>query len=214
MRVVAFIPARGGSKRIPRKNLVRLASLPLIQHTIRCARQAEPHVPDPWRYVVSTEDAEIAAFVRDFDRPVGREVSEIEVHHRPPHLATDDAQIEDAIAHWAETAGDTWDAMVLLQPTSPLRRPETIRACLDSMGAGSAMATKDVDCFDHLKREAWSQSFDSGCVYAFKRSHWERHRCRYSDATVCVPIDRFEAWEIDDPLDLVVAEALLAARDA
>ena len=210
MRVVAFIPARGGSRRIPRKNWTKVGRYSLVGHTLMHCKDAGIE-----RVILSTDDnpAGIAQWLSSGEPEVPM-FRGVEVHDRPPHLATDDAQIEDAIAHWAETAGDSWDAMVLLQPTSPLRRPETIRACLDSMGAGSAMATKDVDCFDHLKREAWSQSFDSGCVYAFKRSHWERHRCRYSDATVCVPIDRFEAWEIDDPLDLVVAEALLAARDA
>ena len=205
MNVVAFIPARGGSKRIPGKNMREVGGLSLVEHAITQAIDAGIE-----RVVLSTDDPRIAH---------GHDYVGTEIHRRPAHLATDDAQIEDAIAHWAETGGD-WDAMVLLQPTSPLRRPETIRRCLRAMpdGEGSAYATvcrRDV-CHGRPGEPAsyGLTDVDVGCVYAFTREHWEIERCRYATHSWEVPIDRFEAWEVDEPLDLVVVEALLAARDA
>ena len=202
MRVVAFIPARGGSKRIPRKNLRKVGGMSLLVRSIAHAQAAGIE-----RIVVSTEDLEIAH--------AASQEPGVEIHVRPRELASDGAQIEDAIAHWAET-DDAWDAMVLLQPTSPLRRPETIRACLDAMSDHGDTAHTIVDhaMYDHRCREPDTFDRDAGCVYAFTRQHWERERCRYWGPDIGgVFVDRFEAMEVDDPRDLLVAEALLAARE-
>lgn len=112
MRILAVIPARGGSKSIPRKNIRDLAGLPLIAYSIR-AGQAAAAVD---RLVVSTEDAEIAAVSRRF----GAEVIE-----RPDVLAQDDTPtrpvIEHAVDALAKAGYERPDAVLTLQPTSPLR---------------------------------------------------------------------------------------------
>lgn len=112
MRLLAVIPARGGSKGIPRKNLRVLAGLPLIAHSITAA-QAAATVD---RVVVSTEDPEIAAVARAWGA---------EVVDRPQSLARDDSPTLDSLRHTVaalETVdGYRPDAVVTLQPTSPLR---------------------------------------------------------------------------------------------
>lgn len=111
MRLLAVIPARGGSKGLPRKNIRKLAGLPLIVYSIR-AGQAASSVD---RLVVSTEDAEIAAVARD---------NGAEVIERPAELARDDTPTRPVIQHAVDTLardGYTPDAVLTLQPTSPLR---------------------------------------------------------------------------------------------
>jgi CMP-N,N'-diacetyllegionaminic acid synthase len=112
MSIVAVIPARGGSKGIPRKNLVRIAGRPLIAYAIDAARTAV----SVDRVLISTDDSEIA----DVARELGAEVPFL----RPPELADDTAPMLGVLRHalaWLESQRMTVEALVLLQPTSPLR---------------------------------------------------------------------------------------------
>lgn len=112
MSIVAVIPARGGSKGIPRKNLVRIVNRPLIAYAIDAARNAS----SVDRTLISTDDSEIA----DVARGLGAEVPFL----RPPELADDDAPMLCVLRHtleWLESRGVAVEALVLLQPTSPLR---------------------------------------------------------------------------------------------
>lgn len=111
MRLLAIVPARGGSKGVPRKNLRLVAGRPLIGWTIAAA--AESSAVD--RLVVSTEDAEIAEVARG----LGAEVID-----RPPELARDDTPTLPVLRHAVaalEAHGYRSDAVLTLQPTSPLR---------------------------------------------------------------------------------------------
>lgn len=120
-RVVAVIPARGGSTTVPRKNLRDLGGKPLVAWPIDVARETE-YVD---RTLVTTDDAEIASTAREF----GAEVAD-----RPPELATDDALVIDALRHLVETLreeGEDAAYLVMLEPTSPLRAVEDVEACLD-----------------------------------------------------------------------------------
>jgi len=112
--VVALIPARGGSKGILRKNLALLARRPLLQWALDAARAAETVT----RIVVSTDDDEIAAAAGD-----------AEILRRPKELAEDETPMLDVIRHAVRELG-TPDVIVLLQPTSPLRRAEHIDAAV------------------------------------------------------------------------------------
>lgn len=118
MPVVALIPARGGSKGIPGKNLAVVAGRPLIAYTIEAAQSAG--CCD--RIIVSTDDQDIAQAAREF----GAEVPFM----RPADLAGDASPMLGVLCHafdWCEKAGESVDAMVLLQPTSPLRSARHIR---------------------------------------------------------------------------------------
>lgn len=119
---LAVIPARGGSKRIPRKNLVPLAGKPLIAYTIEAALTAKRLS----RTVVSTEDAEIAHTAKQ----LGAEVPFL----RPAELAQDKSPVLDAIAHALsdiERDGSRVGAVVLLQPTSPFRTGKHIDEAIE-----------------------------------------------------------------------------------
>ncbi len=113
MEVLALLPARGGSQGIPRKNLAPLAGKPLLQWTLDAAREAETVT----RIVVSTEDDEIAAAAAG-----------VEVLRRPPELAADETPMLPVIRHALDTYA--CDMLVLLQPTSPLRRGEHVDAAV------------------------------------------------------------------------------------
>ena len=119
MSVVAFIPARGGSKGIPRKNLATLAGKPLIQWTIDAVRESQT-VDDIF---LSSDDEEIIAF----SRSLGVDVPYV----RPPELARDDTSMIETVRHALEwmakhRPGGMPDELLLLQPTSPLRTAEDI----------------------------------------------------------------------------------------
>ena len=122
-RILALIPARGGSKGILHKNITPLAGEPLIKYSIDAAKQS--------KYIdyvlVSTDDAEIA----DIAKKYGAKVPFL----RPKELASDTAKTIDAVLHAIETlrkAGETFDSLVLLQPTSPLRTAEDIDKAIET----------------------------------------------------------------------------------
>jgi CMP-N-acetylneuraminic acid synthetase len=112
------IPARGGSKRLPRKNLLPLDGRPMLAYTVAAARDSG--IFD--RVYVSTEDGEIAQAAA---------AAGATPHARPPALAQDLVSATDVCLELEQSlrvAGDIYDAVVCLQPTSPLRRAEDVRA--------------------------------------------------------------------------------------
>jgi CMP-N,N'-diacetyllegionaminic acid synthase len=134
--ILAVIPARGGSKGIPRKNLLQLAGTSLVGHAARTAEAL------PWvdRAVLSTDDAEIAAEGRRF----GLEVPFM----RPPELAADLAGSIEMWQHaWRSCEhhfGERYDISILLEPTSPLRRAEDITATVEALISGNHAAAATI----------------------------------------------------------------------
>ncbi len=121
-KVLGIIPARGGSKGVPRKNIRSLCGKPLLAYTIESALRAKRLT----RTVLSTEDEEIA----DVGMRLGIEVPFL----RPKQLAQDTSPTFPVVLHALETlefGGDSFDAVCLLQPTNPLRRSVDIDACID-----------------------------------------------------------------------------------
>jgi CMP-N,N'-diacetyllegionaminic acid synthase len=147
VKTLGVITARGGSKAIPRKNLKLLAGRPLIAYTIESAQASRAFD----RLVISTDDAEIAAYARER----GCEVPFM----RPPELGRDDTihlrVMEHAVAWMRDHAGYMPDAVMILQPTSPLRRPEDIRdaiGLLAESGADSVVSVSGVSPHHHPMR--------------------------------------------------------------
>mgnify|MGYP001283107739 CR=1 FL=1 len=111
MNILAVIPARGGSKGIPKKNLIKLLGKPLIVYTIEAAKSSKKIS----KLILTTDDKEIAS--------IGRELN-LEVIKRPPELSTDFATSHSAILHaYKYVVKNNYkpDAILTLQPTSPLR---------------------------------------------------------------------------------------------
>lgn len=138
MQVLAVIPARGGSKGIPNKNLAIVAGRPLLAYTADAARESSRVT----RTIVSTDDAAIAEAATG----LGLEVPFM----RPPSLAADDTPMLPVLQHAVatmRTGGFAADVVVLLQPTSPLRRAEHIDAAVDLLatsGADSVVSVVEV----------------------------------------------------------------------
>ncbi|MBI3332854.1 MAG: acylneuraminate cytidylyltransferase family protein [Candidatus Omnitrophica bacterium] len=117
-RILAVIPARGGSKGLPGKNVRLFAGLPLLAHSILFARAC----PEIDRSIVSTDSPEIAKVARDF----GAEVP----FPRPPELARDESPLWPVLRHALsalEGAGPPYDGLLLLDPTSPARDPKDLQ---------------------------------------------------------------------------------------
>ena len=118
--ILAIIPARGGSKGIPGKNIKEFAGKPLIVHSIEAALKC----PLVTRTVVSTDDDKIA----EISKAHGAQVIK-----RPSELATDTSLVIDAIRYTVrkvEEEGEDVDIVILLEPTSPFRRTEDIEKCI------------------------------------------------------------------------------------
>ena len=136
-RILAVIPARGGSLGVSRKNIKMLNGLPLIVHTIK---QTDV-LSELDEIVVSTDDAEISNIARAHG---------CRVVARPPELATAEAKTESALLHTLdvlEANGDTFDYIVTLEPTSPFRTPELIRRSIEKIveaGANSLLGVREV----------------------------------------------------------------------
>lgn len=121
-KVLALIPARGGSKGIKGKNIIDLCGKPLIAYSIAAAKESV--CVD--RIVVTTDSQEI----QKVSAAYGAYVPFL----RPPELASDTAKTIDAVLHavnWLEEQGETYDILLLLQPTQPLRRAQDIDAALN-----------------------------------------------------------------------------------
>lgn len=144
-RVIAVVPARGGSKSVPGKNIRPLGGKPLLAWSIDVARQ----MSEIDRIIVSTDDEQIAS--------VGR-AHGAEIYARPAHLATDESLVIEALKDLIQTLraeGETAEWIVLLEATCPLRTVEDVRECLKLVGEGgydSAATFKDAELNPH---RAW-----------------------------------------------------------
>jgi CMP-N,N'-diacetyllegionaminic acid synthase len=227
--VLGLVPARSGSKGVPGKNTRPLAGRPLLTYTAQAAR--ESGVID--RIVLSTDSEAIAA--------IGRE-SGLEVPFlRPAALAADESPMLPVLQHaLTSLAASGWEPeiVVLLQPTSPLRRAQHVReavALLRETGADSVVTV--VELPRHLSpdyvmqidggvlkpflpdgarvtrrqdaRPAYSRD---GTVYACWRRTIERFNGIYGDDCRPLVIDAADSLSIDSPADWDMAERLLAAR--
>ncbi len=145
LRVIAVIPARGGSKSIKRKNIRSLGGKPLIAWSIETARAVE----EIDRVIVSTDDEEIASIARGHGA---------EVYRRPPELATDESLVIDAIRHLIgalRTEGEAPKVMVLLEPTCPLRSPDEVRECLRRLAADDFDSVATFEAADQHPHRTW-----------------------------------------------------------
>lgn len=132
LSILAIIPARGGSKGIPRKNLADLCGKPLIAHSIDAGRELVDQGAVQ-RAIISTDDNEIAAVARAYGGDVP--------FMRPAQLASDEAKAIGYVLHaldWFEDKGNPFDAVMILQPTSPIRDTKAIRQAVFDFTAGAS----------------------------------------------------------------------------
>ncbi len=149
MKALGVIPARGGSKSVPRKNIAILGGKPLLAYTIAAA-QASRRLTD---YLVSSEDEEILRIARQYGAPTP--------FVRPAELSTDDAPslpvVQHAVREMERLKGLVYDIVVLLQPTTPFRLAQDIDAAIDKLiatQADSVISVCDVGAY-HPARMRW-----------------------------------------------------------
>lgn len=222
---LALIPARGGSKGVPRKNIKELAGRPLIAHTIEAARETERID----RTLVTTDDEEIRAVAQEH----GAEAPFL----RPAELATDEAPtepvIEHALGYLADTDGFECDAVVLLQPTSPLRDAADIGAALDRYeqpGVTSVVAVSE----DHSNRwrrtdegpqqvnyrsggrrqEKTTEYVETGAIYITDAAKFLETGNIRTGKTMLSVMDGQDAIDIDTPFDFWLAEQIMTEWNA
>lgn len=223
MTVFALIPARKGSKGIPRKNIREIAGKPLIAWTIEAARAAR----GVDAVVVSTEDAEIAEIARCW----GADVPFL----RPAALAEDDTPGIDPVFH-AISMLPPHEAVLLLQPTSPLRSTEDIDgllAVVERTGAPSVVSLREShDHPDWMYRMNGEGQLDpllptpptppavrrqdlppvyalNGAIYYARTAWLQEHRSFIGPGTLGYAMPDERSVDIDDPLDWRFAELLL-----
>ena len=222
MNIIAIIPARGGSKGVPRKNIKLIAGLPLVAHSIKHAQDT----PLISRIFVSTEDAEIAEISKAFGS---------EVIPRPPELASDEATSTSALVHAIKylkhNENYVPDVIVLLQPTSPLRKSDDIEKAIEKFineEVDSLISTSPFHGFlwrdDGNKFESFSYDYrnrprrqdaprdlvENGSIYVLKPWLLKDLNNPIGGKITYFEQGLFESFQIDGPDDFLLLETLMS----
>lgn len=218
--VLGLIPARGGSKGVPRKNIRELAGIPLITHSIQAARDATAIDS----VVVSTDDGEIAEVAESHGARVP--------FMRPSELATDEAPTAPVITHALETlhdAGEAYDSFVLLQPTSPLRTAThideayslyndsesdsviSVYPTYDTRWKRTPEGAKKLNYTDADKRrqDRDPEYVINGAIYVTDVKQFFQTEETITGTTKMYEMTERESVDIDTPFDLWLAEQIL-----
>lgn len=224
-KILAIIPARGGSKGLPGKNIKTLGNKPLIAWTIEASLKSI-YIS---KTIVSSDDEEIICISKQW----GADVPFV----RPDYLATDDASTYEVILHsirWFEERGEFFDYVILLQPTSPLRSFHDIDNAFNYMKNKNAKCVVSLCEVDH--HPFWSNKlpenfnmedfFDkeiinlgrqklpkfyrvNGAIYLSDITYYLNNRGFWGKDTFALIMDRDRSVDIDDEIDFKLAELLI-----
>ena len=227
MKIISIIPARGGSKGIPRKNIKLLNGKPLISYFIDASNSCSL-IDETY---VSTEDGEISEISKG---------NNAEVIERPDELAGDDSSSIDVILHvldYLEDKGELPDLFVLLQPTSPLRTSEDIEASINSflesdcdslvsvckldhrsllnfsLEDGFLVQNNNESLFNSRRQDMPSYYSLNGAIYITTPGFIRKNRSFYSDKTIPHVMSKEKSIDIDTSFDFKLAEFLLNECD-
>lgn len=224
-RTVAVIPARGGSKGLPRKNVRVLRGKPLVAHTVEDA----VHARCVDRTIVSTDDMEIAQVAREYGA---------EVLVRPQELAHDDSPSEAALLHvldWLEADGYHPGLVVFLQATSPLREPRHVDGAVHTLTCAKANSLVSVVPSHRFlwsnvdgewrplnydpacrprRQEMVAQYMENGSIYVFEPWVLRECRSRLGGKIVGYPMEWWTGFEIDSEEDFRLCEWLMSVFEA
>ena len=223
--VLAIIPARGGSKGLPRKNILPLCGKPLIAWTIHAAKKSR-YID---RCIVSTDDLEIAGLAEAFDGDVP--------FIRPSVYAADDSASSDVILHAIDVLPEKYDLIVLLQPTSPLRSEVDIDGAIEYYFETRAESIVSVTEQNHpiewsfssndmkiplkniielnsgKRRQDYNKMYKlNGAIYMSGTNTYEKLKSFYSDNTAIYSMDTNNSVDIDTELDFKLAELLIKEK--
>lgn len=221
---VCIIPVRGGSKGIPRKNLQEIVpGISLLEWTLAQALEVFPAED----VVVSTEDNELATIAA---------ASEARLSHRPAHLAYDESTTAEVVTHLLQQIdpeNTIYDAIMILQVTSPLRQASDIRRALDLGRCNDfdavVSAYETVDChpaklyfmyhgiaepvkpeMQYARRQDLPKVYRrNGGIFLVRRDHFDKTGFLWGGRTAIVDMPRARSIDIDVPEDLEQARASL-----
>jgi len=222
---LAIIPARGGSKRLPRKNILNLGGKPLIGWSIEAALGSR-YID---KIVVTSDDDNILKIAEQYH---------VKIIKRPPKLASDTALTYDVVKHTIETIQKKYDYIVLLQPTSPLRNNLHIDDAIESLFNKNADAIVSVTETDHsplwsnilpengsmenfLRRDILqkrSQELEkyyriNGAIYIVDTNILLKDKTIFPKKNIYAYImDRFTSIDIDEKIDFEIASFLISKR--
>jgi len=218
--VLAIIPARGGSKRLPRKNVLPLAGKPLIVWTIEAGLNSR--CID--KVIVTSDDDEILKVSSEAGSTIIK---------RPHKLAKDNTNINDVIKHTIKIHEEHYDIVVVLQPTSPLRKAEDIDNAFEFMGQTKApsvisvcKANKPLSWHFSLEengmlnpvfknkiilnsQENESTYIPNGALYISTIEYFKRTNSFYGRLTVAYIMSQEKSVDIDSQFDFDIAEAVI-----
>ena len=229
MAFIGLIPARGGSKGIPDKNVAPCAGKPLLAWTCEAARSSERL----GETIVSTDSETIARVARDWGMNVP--------FRRPAELAGDTTPSIDVLLHcldWLQSEGRSITAIVLLQPTSPLRTHSHIDAAVEAFTESRADTLVSVVEVPHsfqpeslvVERDGWLEPYQgrqqtikrrqdvpplfarNGPAILIVRPEILRSGSMYGERTRAFPMSPAESIDVDTPFDLEIAALLLSRR--
>ena len=222
MKILCVIPARGGSKGVPGKNLRNVGGRPLIAWSIRHALDSQT----PLRVIVSTDSEEIAEVARE----LGAEVPFL----RPADLATDAAPTEPTILHaieWVRNEGWEPNLVVLLQATSPIRSADSIDRAIAQLvaeGADSLVGvvpsspflwhagdppTAEYPILRRPRRQDMTDAMiplrETGSLYVTRTAIYDDLANRIGGKVSLFAMDESEGLDIDTEIDILLADRLL-----
>lgn len=229
IRTLAVIPARGGSKRVPNKNIREVSGKPLIAHTIEQANDSDKID----RAIVSTDDPKIIEVATEHGGNVPFE--------RPAELATDTASLAGTITHalnWAIEQDQHFEQVCSLQVTSPLRRSKDIDRVLtrlEKSNADSCISVSEYDTppqwavatdedeflyefFDYdmlwtdqptRSQEISDLQHPNGAVFAATTKAWRAHESFYTPRTIGYEMPPKRSFDIDEPWELELVQSLM-----
>jgi CMP-N,N'-diacetyllegionaminic acid synthase len=220
--VLAVIPARGGSKGLPGKNILPLAGKPMIAWTIDAARGGK-YID---RLIVSTDSEKIAKVAKEHCAEVP--------FIRPPELATDQANMIDVLLHSINKIEAKYDILLVLQPTSPLRKSEDIDSAIEYCVKNNLSSVVSVcqsakplhwhhvidknsklsNAISPISCETNRQQFETtyipnGAIFLAKTSFFLNNKAFYTDSTYAFIMSLENSVDIDCQYDMSVAELLL-----
>jgi N-acylneuraminate cytidylyltransferase len=206
-KVVSIIPARGGSKAIPRKNLADINGHPLLANSIRASLASR--VDETW---VSSEDDEILEVARSYGACAIR---------RPAELATDTSTSESVLLHFAEQV--EFDLMVFIQPTSPMIIASDIDRAIELLDEYDSVLSvaeftqfvwidgrPNYDINARQRRQDSAPAYvETGSLFATSREALLRSRNRLSGRIGYCVVPKLRAFDVDSPEDLDVVRQLM-----
>lgn len=220
--ILAIIPARGGSKGLPKKNILNLKGKPLIAWSIEAAKNSK-YIN---RIIVSSDNEEILNISKQYD---------VDTLKRPHQFATDTASSESVVLHTIESLKEKYDYIMLLQPTSPFRDTQTINKALEIFFNNDADALISVSQTDNKILKAFLETEDgyikgvsnnqypfmprqklpsvymsNGAIYIIKTELLKKTKSFFTQKTIPYEMDEISSFDIDTQEDFKKAESLLS----